>query len=66
MMSSLKDCEGVAADYASDSTGLTALSTMGACYEEQMDALDGVHGEGYKPTLPEYNNFWRLLDVEER
>ncbi|GMH93691.1 hypothetical protein TrST_g6085 [Triparma strigata] len=65
MLSSLQECEGVASDYSTDSTGLTALSTMGKCYEAQMDALDGTHDEGYKPTLPEYNNFWRLIDAEE-
>mmetsp|Transcript_14035 Transcript_14035/g.27987 ORF Transcript_14035/g.27987 Transcript_14035/m.27987 type:complete len:839 (-) Transcript_14035:73-2589(-) len=65
MLNSLTECEGVASDYASDSTGLTALSTMGRCYEAEMDALDEVYTGQYKPTLPEYNNFWRLIDPEE-
>ena len=65
MFNSLTECQGVASDYAADTTGLTALSTMGKCYEEEMDALDEVYTGQYKPSLPEYNNFWRLIDPEE-
>jgi arachidonate 15-lipoxygenase len=65
MVQNLASCQGVAGDFIKDSTGLTAISTMGRCYEEEMDALDGIYTGQYKPTLPEYNAFWRLIDSEE-
>jgi len=65
MIANLVACKGIAGDFIADSTGLTAISTMGRCYEEEMDMLDGKFDDGYKPSLPEYNDFWRLIDHEE-
>ncbi|GMH46405.1 hypothetical protein TrRE_jg6629 [Triparma retinervis] len=65
MVQSLTECKGVATDYAADPTGLTALSTMGKCYEQEKDMIDEKYDGTYKPSLPEYNEFWRLIDSHE-
>ena len=65
MVESLQTCANVAEDYAKDPTGLTALSTLGKCYEAEMDMIDLKYDGTYKPSLPEYNEFWRLIDPRE-
>ncbi|GMI24519.1 hypothetical protein TeGR_g5523 [Tetraparma gracilis] len=67
MAQNLYACKGIAAEFAADSTGLTAISKMAECYEEEMIALEENYPNPhqYKPSLPEYNSFWRLIDSEE-
>jgi hypothetical protein len=67
MVQNLYACKGIAAEFAADSTGLTAISKMAECYEEEMIALEENYPNPhqYKPSLPEYNSFWRLIDSEE-
>jgi hypothetical protein len=62
MMSSLTSCQGLGSAFTSDTTGLSALSAASACYEEEMDLLDSVFTGTYRPSLPEFHNFWRLID----